>query len=70
MPKTKTFDAAEYLGSPEMIAAYLTESFESDDPVAIALAVQAVERAQQLRKHPDNRTSKTREPNHRNIESR
>ena len=46
MVKTKPFDAAEYLDSPEMIAAYLTESFESDDPAAIAMAIGAVARSQ------------------------
>ena len=33
MPKTRPFDAAEYLDSPEMIAEYLTEAFETDDEV-------------------------------------
>ena len=27
MAKVKSFDAAEYLDSPEMVAAYLTEAF-------------------------------------------
>src|SRR5690242_21751645 len=45
MAKAKPFDAAEYLDSPEMIAAYLTEAFESDDPAAIAMAIGAVARA-------------------------
>jgi hypothetical protein len=33
MVKTRPFDAAEVLDSPEMIAAYLTEAFGSDDPL-------------------------------------
>ena len=45
MAKTKPFDAAEYLDSPEMIAAYLTEAFESDEPSAIVMAIGAVARA-------------------------
>ena len=45
MLKAKPFDAADYLDSPEMIAAYLTEAFESDDPAAIAMAIGAVARA-------------------------
>jgi probable addiction module antidote protein len=45
MAKAKPFDAAEYLDSPEIIAAYLTEAFESDDPSAIVMAVGAVARA-------------------------
>jgi probable addiction module antidote protein len=45
MAKAKPFDAAEYLDSPEMIAAYLTEAFESDDPSAIIMAVGAIARA-------------------------
>jgi probable addiction module antidote protein len=43
--KTKPFDAADYLDSPEMVAAYLTEAFESDDPSAIAMAIGAVARS-------------------------
>jgi probable addiction module antidote protein len=46
MATTKPFDAAEYLDSPEMIAAYLTEAFESDDPSAVAMAIGAVARSQ------------------------
>ncbi|KYG23555.1 addiction module antitoxin [Bradyrhizobium sp. AT1] len=46
MAKAKSFDAAEYLDSPEMIAAYLTEAFESDDPSAITMAIGAVARSQ------------------------
>ena len=45
MLNAKPFDAADYLDSPEMIAAYLTEAFESDDPAAIAMAIGAVARA-------------------------
>lgn len=47
--KTKTkiakFDVAEYLDSPEIIAAYLTEAFETDDPKFIANAIGDVARA-------------------------
>lgn len=46
MPKTRPFDAAEYLDSPEMIAEYLTEAFESDDEAFIAKAIGTVARAQ------------------------
>ena len=42
---TKPFDAADYLDSPEIVAAYLTEAFESDDPSAIAMAIGAVARS-------------------------
>ena len=45
MVKAAPFDAADYLDSPDMIAAYLTEAFESDDPAAIAMAIGAVARA-------------------------
>jgi probable addiction module antidote protein len=45
MAKAKPFDPAEYLDSPEMIAAYLTEVLESDDAAAIAMAIGAVARA-------------------------
>jgi len=46
MPKTRVFDAAEYLDSPEMIAEYLTEAFETDDEVFIAKAIGTIARAQ------------------------
>ncbi len=45
MAKALPFDAAEYLDSPEMIAAYLNEAFESEDTGAIAAAIGAVARA-------------------------
>lgn len=45
MAKATPFDAADYLDSPEMIAAYLTEAFESDDAAVIAMAIGAVARA-------------------------
>jgi probable addiction module antidote protein len=45
MAKTKPFDPAEYLDSPKMIAAYLTEALESDDPAAIAMAIGTVARS-------------------------
>ena len=37
--KTKPFDAAEYLDSPEMIAAYLNEAFESEDGAATLIGM-------------------------------
>ncbi len=46
MAKATPFDAAEYLDSPEMIAAYLAEAFESNDAAAIAMAMEAVARSQ------------------------
>jgi probable addiction module antidote protein len=45
MAKARPFDAAEYLDSPEMIAAYLTEALESDDAFEIAMAIGAVARS-------------------------
>jgi probable addiction module antidote protein len=45
MPKVQPFDAAEYLDSPEAIAAYLREAFETDDEDIIAKALGAVARA-------------------------
>jgi probable addiction module antidote protein len=39
MAEAKPFDAAEYLDSPEMIAAYLNEAFASEDASVIAGAV-------------------------------
>ena len=45
MAKALPFDAAEYLDSPEMIAAYLTEALESEDAALVAMAIGAVARA-------------------------
>jgi probable addiction module antidote protein len=46
MAKTAPFDAAEYLDSPEAIACYLTEAFETEDPEFIARAIGTIARAQ------------------------
>jgi probable addiction module antidote protein len=46
MAKTRAFDAAEYLDSPEMIAEYLTEALETDDEMFITKAIGTVARAQ------------------------
>ena len=46
MATVTPFDAADYLDNPEMIAAYLTEAFESEDPALIAKAIGTVARAQ------------------------
>ncbi len=45
MAKMQKFDAADYLDSPETIAAYLTEAFESDDQALITKAIGAVARS-------------------------
>ena len=45
MAKALPFDSAEYLDSPEMIAAYITEALESEDTAVIAMAIGAVARA-------------------------
>lgn len=44
--KTTVWDAAEYLSSPESIAAYLEAAFEDGDPALIAAALGDVARAQ------------------------
>jgi probable addiction module antidote protein len=48
MAKTRAprFDAAEYLDSPEAIAEYLSEAFETGDAELITKAIGAVARAQ------------------------
>lgn len=46
MVKATPFDAAEYLDSPEMIAAYLNEAFESGDHILITKAIGAAARSQ------------------------
>jgi probable addiction module antidote protein len=40
-----TFDVAEYLDSPEMLAAYLSEVFADGDPALIAEALNTASRA-------------------------
>jgi len=45
MVRTTPFDAANYLDDPETIAAYLTEAFESEDPMLITKAIGTVARA-------------------------
>jgi len=46
MAKTKPFDSAEYLDSPEAIAEYLSEALETADPDFITKAIGVVARAQ------------------------
>jgi probable addiction module antidote protein len=46
MAKTRVFDAAEFLDSPERIAEYLTEALATDDAAFIAQAISTVARAQ------------------------
>ena len=43
--ETRPFDVAEYLDSPEMIAAYLEAAFEERDPAFIRSALKTVARA-------------------------
>jgi probable addiction module antidote protein len=44
-PKTKPYDAADFLTDEETIAAYLTDALETGDPRIIAKALGAVARA-------------------------
>ncbi len=43
--KISKFDAADYLKSPEAIAAYLTEAFATDDAADICTALDTIARA-------------------------
>jgi DNA-binding phage protein len=45
MPRAILFDAADYLDSPETIAAYLAEALKAGDTLAIGFAEAAVARA-------------------------
>jgi probable addiction module antidote protein len=45
MIKISKFDAADYLKTPEAIAAYLTEALATDDPAYICAALDTVARA-------------------------
>lgn len=48
--KTKLFDAADYLDSPETINAYLDEAFETGDAAFVAHALGTVARAKGMAK--------------------
>jgi probable addiction module antidote protein len=43
--KTRPFDPAEYLETPEAIAAYMTEALDSGDPAFVADALGVIARA-------------------------
>ncbi|HSY34283.1 MAG TPA: addiction module antidote protein [Acidobacteriaceae bacterium] len=43
--KTKPFDPAEYLDTPDSIAAYMTEALETGDPAFVADALGVIARA-------------------------
>jgi probable addiction module antidote protein len=43
--KTKPFDPAEYLDTPEAIAAYMTDALETGDPSFVADALGVIARA-------------------------
>lgn len=45
MVKTSRFDAADYLKTPEQIAAYLTEALETGDTSFVCTAIDTVARA-------------------------
>ena len=45
MAKVSKFDVADYLDNPEVVAAYLTEAFESGDTLFISAAIGDVARA-------------------------
>lgn len=46
--KTRQFDAAEYLDNEEVIAAYLQDALDDDDPDVFLLAVADVVRARSM----------------------
>jgi probable addiction module antidote protein len=48
MAKSTKFDAADYLNSPDAIAAYLSEAFETGDEKFIAEALGTVARARSM----------------------
>jgi probable addiction module antidote protein len=48
MLKVSKFDAADYLKTPAAIAAYLTEAFETNDPIYILTAFDTVARAKEI----------------------
>ena len=50
MIETTRFDAAEYLGTAERQAAYITAAFESGDPIFVRDAIGVVARARGMGK--------------------
>ena len=50
MVKISKFDAADYLKTPEAIAAYLIEAFSTDDAAYICVALHTVARATRRRR--------------------
>ena len=48
MVKVSKCDAADYLKTPAAIAAYLTEAFETNDPIYILTAFDTVARAKEI----------------------
>jgi probable addiction module antidote protein len=48
MVKTRAWEAAEYLDTPEAIAAYLAAAFEDGDPALISAALGDVARANSM----------------------
>ena len=55
MVKISKFDAADYLKSPEAVAAYLTEALATDDAAYICTALDTIARAKGM-------SSKAKEP--------
>jgi len=51
--KTRPFDGADHLDNPKVIAAYLSEAFESGDPRLVKLALGAVARRYGMSKVAD-----------------
>jgi probable addiction module antidote protein len=49
MAKISKFDAADYLNTPEVIAAYLGEAYEASDPDYMRAALGTVARAKPRR---------------------
>ena len=52
MAKISKFDAADYLKTPVVIAAYVAEAFETNDPVYIRTALDTVARAKGVADSP------------------
>jgi probable addiction module antidote protein len=48
MAKTSKFDAADYLKTPEQIAAYLTEALETGDTAFVCTALDTIARANRM----------------------
>lgn len=55
---TRAFDAAEFLDTPKMMALYLIEALNTNDPTMITKALDTIARARELTHNTHNKGDK------------